>query len=162
MADLLAQLKAGAQAVAKVKLGDIELGLRLLTEQDYMEAQLAVDTEMKLKKLTLDVATADIFEDEKTSQLLLRALVDPTTSQPIAPSAKALREALTRAQRVVLIEAYLAHEKQYSPSERTVTDAEFNALLETVKKTPEMTALNDLSLETLKKLILSLASQQSN
>ena len=162
MSDLLERLKLGAQAIAPVRLGDIGLGLRLLTEQDYMAAGMAANAAMKAAGVELSVATADLFEDEKSSQLLALALIDPETRQPVAKSALSLREAITRAQRAELIEHYLEHEKAHSPSGRTLSNEEFSDLLEAVKKTPEMILTSDSSGETLKRLIISLASQPSS
>jgi hypothetical protein len=156
MSELLARLRAGRAAVATATLGGVAFGLRVLTEQDYLEAGFATDAAMKAAGVELSVATADLFEDEKASQLLARALVDPGTSQPVAASARDLRQALTRDDRTWLAERYLEHEKQFSPSQRTLSDAELSDLVEEVKKTPATPRLNDSSTATLKRLITAL------
>ena len=158
MNDLLTRLKAGRAAIGTVTVDDVTFGLRLLTEQDYLESQIATDTAMREAGLELSISTSEAFESEKASQLLARALIDPESNAPVAPTAKALREVMSRDQKGVLIEAYLAHEKAYSPSERTLSEEEFSALLEEVKKTPEMTLSADLSTASLKRLITALAS----
>lgn len=158
MSDLLSRLKAGRSAIASVKIGEVEFGLRVLTEQDYLEAGFATEAAMKAADMALSVSTADLFEDEKASQLLARALVDPSTNKRAAVSAKALREALTRGDRSYLAECYLEHEKQFSPSERSLSDKEFAGLIEEVKKNPETPRLNDLNFATLKRLITALVS----
>lgn len=161
MNDLLSRLKAGRSAIASVKIGEVEFGLRVLTEQDYLSAGIAANTEMKLLGIELTVATADLFEDEKASQLLQRALVDPASGSPVASSARTLREALTRSERGYLVDAYLEHEKTFSPSERTMSALGFAELLEEVKKNPATTRLNDLSSDMLRKLIASLGAPPS-
>lgn len=153
MSDLLSRLKAGQSAIARVTLDGVGLGLRVLTEQDYLESQIATEEAMKEAGMELSVSTAEAFEAEKASQLLTRALVDPDSGRPVTTSAKVLREAIIRDQKVVLIDAYLAHEKSFSPSERTLTEAELSALLDEVKKTPEMTLSNVSSIDTLKRPI---------
>jgi hypothetical protein len=158
MSDLLARLKAGRAAVGQVTVGDVMFGLRLLTEQDYLTAQIATEAAMKEAGLELSVSTAEAFEAEKASQLLVRALIDPASGRPVADTAKALREAICRDQKASLIDAYLAHEKAYAPSERTLSEDEFTALLDEVKKNPKMTLSSDLSSDTLKRLITVLVS----
>lgn len=162
MSDLLARLKAGRAAVGKVTVDDVGFGLRLLTEQDYLEAQIATEAAMKEAGLELSVSTAEAFESEKASQLLARTLIDPDSAKPVATSAKVLREAMSRDQKAVLIDAYLAHEKHYSPSERTLSQEELLRLLEEVKKTPEMTLSSVSSIATLKRLITVLVCPPAN
>ncbi|WP_334158715.1 hypothetical protein [Oryzomicrobium sp.] len=162
MSDLLARLKAGRSALRRVTVGNVELGLRVLSEQDYLDAGLAAQAAMDQRKLELTVATADLFEDEKASQLLQRAVVDPDTGNPVAASAQALRDALSRSERSYLVEAYLEHEKQFSPSEAALGEAAFAELLEAVKKTPEKALSNVSSTATLKRLITTLVCPPAN
>lgn len=162
MIDLLSRLKAGRSSLGVVTLGDVKIGLRILTEQDYLEAQIATDVAMREAGLELGLSTADAFESEKASQLLARALVDIDSGNLLVSSAKGLREAISRDQKSILIEAYLAHEKKFSPSERTMNDEEFSALLDEVKKTPQTVHSSDLNTGTLKRLITALASQPTS
>jgi hypothetical protein len=159
MADLLDRLKAGRTAVARKRILDVEFGLRILTEQDYLQAQIATEQAMKSAGMELSVSTAEMFESEKASQLLVRALIDPDSGKPVADSAKALREALSREDKAALVEAYLEHEKSFSPSELTLSEEEFSSLLDEVKKNPLTKRLRDSSSETLRRLITSLVAQ---
>lgn len=160
--DLLARLKAGRSAVARVKLDEVELGLRILTEQDYLEAQIATVQTMQAIGLDLSVGTSEAYEAEKASQLLTRALIDPDTGNPLATSAAKLRAALTRAEQAFLIDAYLAHEQRFSPSPRTLDEEAFLSLLEEVKKSAEKTLSRVSSIDTLKRLITALVSPPYN
>lgn len=162
MSDLLARLKAGRSALRHVKLGDVEFALRILTEQDYLDAGVEALEAMKARGLDFGMASADLFEAEKATQLLMRALVDPQSGTPVALSPKQLREALSSQDKTWLIERYIDHEKVYSPSERHMTEEQFAELLETVKKTPETARLNDSSSATLRRLITSLVSPPAN
>jgi hypothetical protein len=156
MSDLLDRLKAGQSALGNTTVSGVKFGLRLLSEQDYMDAGFAVDREMTAAGVELSVATSELFETEKTAQLLFRALVDPDTGKQVATNVKQLREALSRDNKHALMQAYLDHEKTFSPSERTLTDGEFSDLVEEVKKNPSTPHLNDLSIDTLKRLITTL------
>lgn len=162
MSDLLSRLKAGKSAIARVKIGDVEFGLRVLTEQDYLEAGFAAEAAMKAAKVELTISTADLYEDEKASQLLVRALVDPESKKPVTDAARALREAIGRDERSYLTEQYLAHEKEFSPSGRSLSDDDFALLIEDVKKNPETPRLNGLSFAMLKRLITALACPAVN
>lgn len=157
MSELLNRLKAGRSALGKVTVNDVELGLRVLSEQDYLEAQIATEQAMNAVGIVLGMSTAEAFESEKASQLLARALVDPVTRSALAASAQELRRAVSRDEQAFIIDAYLAHEKMFSPSERTLDAAEFASLMEEVKKTPQTPLLNDSSIATLKRLITALA-----
>jgi hypothetical protein len=157
MSELLNRLKAGRAAIGKVSVGGVELGLRVLSEQDYLDAQIATELAMNTAGLVLGLSTAEAFESEKASQLLARAVVDPLSGALLATSAQALRLAVSREEQAFIIDAYLAHEKMFSPSERTLDAVEFSGLLEEVKKTPQSPPLSDLSIATLKRLITALA-----
>ena len=94
MSGLLARLKAGRAAVGQVTVDGVTFGLRLLTEQDYLAAQIATEAAMREAGMELSVSTAEAFEAEKSSQLLVRALIDPANSQPVAETAQELRDML--------------------------------------------------------------------
>lgn len=162
MSDLLDRLKAGKSAIVKVSLNGVDFGLRVLNEQDYLDAGIAAEAAMKASGVEMSLSSADLFEAEKTSQLLVRALVDVSNGQPITADVKVLRSALSREESIALIEAYLAHEKSVSPSERNMSESDLLGVIEAVKKTPETTSLNGLSIATLKKLIIVLVSQRPN
>ena len=138
MSGLLTRLKTSGTAICSVQMKDVTLGLRILSDRDYLEADLAVLAFMKQQGVAFSAESADTFENEKSTQLLLRALVDPVSAY--------------------LIEQYLEHEKQCAPKEESMPEEEFVALLEEVKKKPGQTVLSGLNTVTLKKLILSLAS----
>ncbi|MDH2918497.1 MAG: hypothetical protein PXX73_04810 [Sideroxydans sp.] len=162
MSDLLDRLKAGKSAIAKITVSEVEFGLRVLSEQDYLEAGMAAEAAMKAAGVELSVSTAELFEAEKSSQLLLRALINPADNQAVATTAKELRAALSREEVAYLIEQYLSHEKTISPSERNLSDDDLTALLEEVKKTPQLPRLNDLSFAMLKRLITISVSQPAS
>lgn len=158
MSGLLARLKTSGTAICSVQMKDVTLGLRILSDRDYLEADLAVLAFMKQQGVAFSAESADTFENEKSTQLLLRALVDPVSGDRLARDITDMREAISREQKAYLIEQYLEHEKQCAPKEESMPEEEFAALLEEVKKKPGQTVLSGLNTVTLKKLILSLAS----
>lgn len=160
---LLERLKAGKSAIKPVMLGDVELGLQLLSDNDYLEAGLAVLDFFKGKGLhDVNLANSELFEAEKANQLLLRVLVTPG-GEPVADSPLQLRKALSREDKDFLMAEYLDFEKQHSPmAGRNMDDAEFETLLDTLKKTPETANLSALNTDTLKRLITALVFQPAS
>jgi hypothetical protein len=168
VSDLLMKLKAGRAAQRRATLprkdGDgVELGLRILTEADYMAAGLAaIETLRAAGHEEVGVANAELFEQAKVTELLARALVDPATGLPVVDNAEDLRGALARADKVFLIEQYLEHEREYSPSEANMSAEDFAQLLDDVKKNPATPRLSDSSTATLKRLVQSLAAPEAS
>jgi hypothetical protein len=158
MSDLLAKLKAGRAVTKTFPLGELTLVLRLLVESDYQAAGWAANDLLAQHDTELTTANADLFESEKFTQLMLRFLVDPATGKPLFSSADEVRNTLSREERNAVGAAYYDFEREYSPSERTMSEAEFGRLLDDVKKKPDPLALNGLSGALLKKLVLSLAT----
>ena len=134
MSDLLSRLKAGRAVTKTFPLGDLTLGLRLLVESDYQAAGWAANDLLAQHDTELTTANADLFESEKATQLMLRFLVDPATGKPLFSSADEVRNTLSREERNAVGAAYYDFEREYSPSERTMSEAEFGRLLDDVKK----------------------------
>lgn len=156
--DLLKKLKAGRDAIATVEINGVTLGLRILTDQDYQTAGLAADALLIKHDTELSLSNSELFEAEKSLQLIALAVVDPTTKAQVFPNADTARSTLTRDDKKLITEKYLEHERQFSPSARTMDDAALAGLIEEVKKNPETPRLNDLSGDGLRKLIVSLVS----
>ena len=160
--NILEKLKAGRDIVKPFKLGEIAMGLRLLTERDYQDAGWAANALLKEYETELKASNADLFESEKATHLIQRFLVDPVTKAPIFETGEEVLDVLTRDERAAIGEAYFDFEREYSPSERTMSTSEFDALIEEVKKKPDLMRLHDFSGATLKKLVTTLAVQLQN
>jgi uncharacterized alpha-E superfamily protein len=158
MSDLLSKLKAGRAATKTFPLGEVRLGLRLLVESDYQQAGWAANDMLAEHEAELSPANADLFESEKATQLILRFVVDPATGKSVFPTADEVRDTLSREERNAIVDAYYDFEREHSPSERTMSEADFARLLEDVKKKPDPHVLKDLSGALLKRLVLSLVS----
>jgi hypothetical protein len=159
--NLLEKLRSGKSVIKTVTLNGVDFGLRLLSENDYLEAGLAVIDFFKARKIDdVNIANADLFEDEKTIQLLFRALVMPGSGDPVTESVLLLRKSLDREDKAYLIKQYLEFEKEYSPmAGYNMPEAEFETLFDTLKKTPETVNLSALNSETLRRLLVALVSQ---
>ncbi len=155
---LLERLKMGRAAVALVTINNTVLGLRLLTDRDYQIAGLAADAMLLAHNTELTISNSEVYEAEKSLQLLFLALVDPAGNKPLFANTDQCRATLTRDDKTVLITAYMAHERQFAPAPSNMSEVDYAALLEEVKKNPLTMPLNDLSSDTLKRLVQSLAS----
>lgn len=162
MSDILDKLKAGRTVTKPFKLGAVGLAMRILTERDYQEAGWAANELLDDRKTELKASNADLFESEKATHLIQRFVIDPATKEPVFASADEVLDTLSRDERNAIGAAYYDFEREYSPSERTMSEADFTALLEDVKKKPDMTSLNGLSGALLKRLMLSLAAQPTS
>ncbi|OFJ46395.1 hypothetical protein BA896_021815 [Janthinobacterium lividum] len=109
--DILAKLKAGRTTIKTFKLGDITLGLRILTERDHQEAGWAANKLLDEYKTELKVSNADLFESEKATQLIQRFLVDPVTRAPIFAAAEDVLDTLSRDERNAVGSAYYDFER---------------------------------------------------
>jgi hypothetical protein len=160
-ADILTRLKAGRDALGSVTVNGVDLGLRLLTDQDYQLAGLAADSLLVQNDTELTLSNSDVFEAEKSLQLIALAVVDPKTKKPVFATPDEARGTFTRDDKKLIIEKYLEHERKFSPSGLNLTEAEFAEVLGEVKKNPQTPRLNDLSGDSLRRLIATLVSQPS-
>lgn len=155
---LLEKLKQAAGQRLPVKLGEVPLRLRLLTEQDYATAGMAAH--LAFAGVEMTPTSAELYERHLANELLLLALLDADEDKPVFASVSQLAETLTREQKAYLLEEYLAFERDFNPAR--MREEDLAALLEEVKKTPQTTRLNDLSFATLKRLVRYLASPPSH
>jgi hypothetical protein len=160
--DILQRLKAGRDVLGSVTVNGVELGLRVLSDKDYQDATLAAEALMAKHETELSLATNDAFESEKSWHLISRMLVDPATGNPVFASAEEAASTLMRHDKDLISAKYLEHEEKFSPSSANLSNEAFAALLEEVKKNPEMTLSSVSSFGTLKRLITSLVGQPSS
>ena len=167
---LLATLKAGTDNKKTIKFPgtDQDVVIRVLSEAERQAAAFATEQRFQSQNIEPTMTTVDVYEQEKTTQLLYRALGDPDDAKkPIAKNIDEFRSNLTLEEKNVLVDEYEALEKECSPNPEYMSDEEFDTLLEGIKKNAEATASNVSSIATARRLIVSLAgllqsSQQAN
>lgn len=153
--DILAKLSSSASTRRTVAICGVTLSLRILTERDYAECGFAAHE--KFDDQEISASNVDLFEAEKSNQLLARALLDPATGRPVFKDAAHLAEILIRPVRQELIGEYLDFEQEFSPA--NISDAELSALIDEVKKKPAMIHSLGLGSSLLKKLVHILVEQ---
>lgn len=158
---LLQKLKAGKKNVKIIKFPgeDVEVALQVLTGQEIQDAVFAAQNLFKKADMEVITSTFDAYEDERTTQILFRALRDPEdTKNSFATTVGELRAMLTNEEKNILVIQYMEFEKECSPNFSELPEAEFEELWEALKKNPDR-PLNDLSLGMLTGLLHYLASR---
>jgi len=156
---IIAKLRDGLDNVKTVHLGDMTVGLKVLRHSHYHEANLVVSGFYQERGIKVGMHNIDEFEIDKENQYLLNTVVDLETGEPLFESVEELRELLHNDKRKQLLDEAEAFQEECSPTMSKYTDEEFEKLFEEVKKTPNPATLNVLNLYTLRKLVLTLASQ---
>jgi hypothetical protein len=157
------KLKLGTRNIKNIKYpGSAEdVTLKILSNADIQDAIFATERFFKATDMTVSSTTLDAYEDERTTQILFRALRDPDDpKKPFAPSADELRKQMSKDEKTLLSGEYTAFEQECSPSLEKMTEEEFDALWEEVKKKPQI-QLNSLNLGTQIRLLRYLASRPS-
>jgi hypothetical protein len=163
--DLISKYKLGTsntKLIAWPNSTDM-VGLRILSQSQLQEATFATEKWFKENKIDINMSTADEFDSEKATQVLYRALVDPVDFKtPVCNKIDIFRQSLTRDERSCLIDEYLTFEKDCSPRPENMKDEEFEAWIDSVKKTPEELLGNVISSRTLKACIITMAKEFQN
>jgi len=162
MSDLLLRLKLGSSATKLVTWpGSAEhVLLKILSQQQRQEATFATEQLFKTAKVELNMVTANEYESEQATQMLYRSLRDPAApDEPICASVTEFRKALSADEKRILLDEYVAFEKDISPSPDNLSDEEFDRILSDLKKNPSQTLGNISSISTAKRLLAIMASQ---
>ncbi|TAN61362.1 hypothetical protein EPN18_06840 [bacterium] len=161
---LLEKLKGGKRNTKVVKFPgtDDDVALVILSNHELQDSIFAAEGYFKAGDITVSATTLDAYEDERTTQILFRALRSPDNlREPFAATVTELRKSVTREEKDLLVKEYVAFEQECSPQFETLPDGDFDKLWEDLKKNPEA-VLNSLNFRTLKKLVLYLALRQGN
>lgn len=150
---ILERLKAGIKNTRDVDFHGTPLKLRLLSEAEILKCRL--DTVAYSKKNELDEETQAM---ENARRQLFTVLSD-TEGNRVAESIDSFRDLLTRGEREYLIEEYLFLENECLPSVPGMERAEFDDILELVKKSPE-SILSVSNTATLRRLTTYLENQR--
>jgi len=142
---MLEKLKAGIKNTRDVNFHGATLKLRLLSESEILQCRL--DTVAYAKKMDLDEESQ---ATENARRQLFTVLSDSDGNR-VADNIDSFRDLLTRGEREYLVEEYLFLENECLPSVPGMEQAEFDDILELVKKSPE-SILNALNTATLRRL----------
>jgi hypothetical protein len=128
----LEQLKAGVNNSKDVSLCGGLFRLRVLSEAELLQC--------RADALKDAVRTGQDDEGTMVTQVLRQlylALDDGEGKRPAASFGQFTR-LITRAEREYLVDEYLSLERECSPALETMTEDEFNGILDGVKKSPDL------------------------
>ncbi|MBV5339186.1 MAG: hypothetical protein J0665_06450 [Deltaproteobacteria bacterium] len=150
---ILEKLKAGTKNTRDINFHGIPLKLRLLSEAEILQCRL--DTVAYAKKKELDEES----QAAENARRQLFTVLSDTEGNRVADNIDSFRDLLTRGEREYLIEEYLFLENECLPSVPGMERAEFDDILELVKKSPE-SILSVSNTATLRRLINYLENQR--
>lgn len=104
---------------------------------------------------------ADVFSEECDCQTLFLAITD-LQGNPIAADILEFRAKVSDSERVALASEYNDVCNECAPQIDTMTEKEFETLVSEVKKKPEQVVLSIYGTSLLRRLIVTLANQQTN
>lgn len=159
---LIDRIKAGSEHSETIDwpgTDDCKVAIRLCSENDNLQATLATDVIFKGYPIGAENATA--YDAERETQLLFRAVLDPETNKSLFLKMLDFRQILTPEIKDSLAESLDELHQRYSPDPSTLTDEEFDALVQNVKKNGEAALANVYGMHTLKRLSIFLASPPS-
>ncbi len=139
------------------KNAGIKVVIKTLTEQDFSEAKRETDKLFKDRKIGAE--NADAYEAEFETQLLHRAIFDPENEDKPLCSITEFRGLLRPEIKDALAEKLDNLHEENSPDPDKLSDEKYNAVVAEVKKNAEKAVMNISSINTLKRLIVTLASQ---
>jgi hypothetical protein len=137
-----------------------EVDIRLLSDDDIAEAEIAAALYLKSKKIPPDHPLHDKeFSYARQAAILARALIDPETQEPVFSSIGECRPLLTREEADLLGKRWADHQEAMAPLANNLSTEDMLGYWEAVKKTRSETLLLSLPPSTLRALLLTLASQ---
>ena len=136
---LLERLKSGTGNLKTIKFPGTEddVMLKILSNAELQAAHFAAERLFKRLEIDTSMTTIDAYEDEKTAQILFRALRDPEDpSKGMANTIDEFKKLLTRTEKEVLVDEYSSFESECSPQVTQIGEQELEQLIEEIKKNP--------------------------
>ena len=161
--DLIEKIKAGCQVKKTVDWPGAEaakVDIRVCNENDYLQASIATDRLFKDSRIALE--NINEYNSEKEIQLLFRAILDPETGVQLFKNITEFRTLLTPEVKDFFAEQLDALHEEFSPDLTTISDEDFDKLVQDVKKNAVEALSTQSNIYTLRKLSIFLASQLSN
>lgn len=158
---LLTKLKKGSLNTKLIKWPGTEedIRIRILNEQDFMEASQATDAIFDATGRRVAAQNVEDYESEKLTQQLFRAIEDPVTAKPLTASITEFRKLLSSEVKAILVDEFRQFQDECNPDPLKMTEEEFDILYNNVKKNSEKTVGNISSIFIARKLLLIMAQE---
>lgn len=158
--ELLDKIKAGSQASKEINWPgseDAKIKIRVCNEQDFLKA--SQETDKLFQGTKVGAENVDQYSAEKETQLLFRAIQDPTTEKQLFTNILEFRSVLTPEIKNILGDELDALHEEFSPNPEDISNEDFDKLVQDVKKNAEAIESNS-NIFTLRKLVRYLVSQR--
>ena len=154
-------LKAGVNCRREITFPgtDEKCFLHLLSDWDEQQAEMAA--QQVFSTVTIAFHNSDDYNGEKVVQKLYLALRD-ADGKRLFSSAEDFKKSTTRDQQDVLMKLWGELRDEHNPSPERLDNDQFSALVDEVKKKPEVMTGNISSIHTLRELVKYLVWEQSN
>lgn len=163
--DILQKIKLGTNNIKLIKWpnSETQVALKILSQQEIQEAVFATERLFKKENIEVNLITSDEYESEKATQILFRAIKDPSkATEPICSNITEFRASLTKEEKNYFVAEYLTFEKDCSPRPDNMTNEDFDKFIMDIKKNPNSISQSNLSSNMLRKCIIILASPLKN
>jgi len=160
--NIIDRIKAGCRnnVVVRWPGTDSEITLRVLSKAELHEATFAAHHRFVYSKVSVEAHTIETFKDEETVQILYRALsgVGDETGKPLAASVDKFRANVSSEEISELAQRYEQLQDECSPSMEAMSDEQFDAFLNDLKKKPEPIISSVSSIDFARRLLRSLVA----
>lgn len=164
MSSFLEKIKMGKDAKRTVLWPgtDVQVEMRILSRDEIQSAQFAAQELFRKNGIELGFSILDEYQDEVTTQQLYRSLSNPENGTPLASTISQFRQNVTREEISELASAYSEMEEEYSPNHDKMSEDQFKAFYEKLKKKPQEMLSNVSSIAFAKRLVITLVENPQN
>lgn len=141
---------------------DIKIKMRLLTISESREAK--IENQKEFKRDGIDIAYHNIadYREQESVHGMWRVFTDVDTGERLFKSAEQMRLVCTNDELTALCNAYNAFADENDPNVDRLSDEDFETLVDTLKKKPDLIPQKVLSLPMALKLLRILVVPQQN
>lgn len=139
----------------------VKVKVRILSRGEMQEAVFAAHNHFRQQEIPVDTHLVESFEDEKTVQILFRALEGvegDEAGKPVGSDVNVFRATVTREELNELAMAYELLEQECAPNPDRMPEDQFNAFVEGLKKKPDEMLSSVRSIAFARRLLRSLVA----
>jgi len=117
---------------------DVRIRLRLLPVSEGRKARILNEQEFAAAKIKVEFHNLNDFRAQEAAFALAKAILDPSTDEPLFRSADHLRAFVTDDELGALSKAYNTFSEEENPDTEDYSDEQIRDLFEALKKTPDL------------------------
>lgn len=136
-----------------------EVVLRVVSKQDSQEASFAAEARFAREKVKVEWHNLEIFQEERSIQILYRALREVDTNEPLASSVEVFKSLVSTEDISALAMVYADFEAECGGNLEGASEEEVALMITELKKKPEQVLGSVSSSVMLKRLLHTLVAQ---